>query len=159
MVASAPYRSVRSDSACSGRSTSGERWSGRNQQTNHRPAHCFGAARSGEAHGRLGESMPSRREQVFSSCEAGAACEALQSWFFTTSSHLLQVSFYRKQTDSLCKWSRIHRVLHCHHGRVPFSGVKNEILAVRRDACWTLGPKGLDLTEPAANFSPKEAVG
>src|SRR6516225_7456471 len=68
---------------------------------------------------------PCRREQVFCPCEVVAACEALQSWFFTTSSRR----------------------------------VKNEILAVRRDAGRTLGTKGLDLMEPSANFSPKEAVG
>jgi hypothetical protein len=31
--------------------------------------------------------------------------------------------------------------------------------AVFRDAGWALGPEGLDLSEPAKNLSPKEAVG
>ena len=42
-------------------------------------------------------SLRSGRERLFSPCEAGAACEALWLWFFTTSFRLLQVSFYRKQ--------------------------------------------------------------
>jgi len=44
-------------------------------------------------------------------------------------------------------------------GRVSFGGVQNKILAVFRDAGWALGPQGLNLTEPSANFSPKETVG
>ena len=44
-------------------------------------------------------------------------------------------------------------------GRVSFGGVKNKTLAVFGDAGRALRPKRLDLTEPSANFSPKETVG
>src|SRR6516165_5575451 len=59
----------------------------------------------------------------------------------------------------LWKWSRIHTVFHCHHGRVSFGGVKNKTLAVLRDTGRALGPKGLDFTKPSANFASKETVG
>src|SRR5215470_15308251 len=97
---------------------------------------------------------PSRREQVFSPAKQEQPVKPYSRGFSQ-----LVLACYMEANRFLCKWSRIHRVLHCHHGRVSFSGVENEILAVRRDAGRTLGPKGLDLTEPSANFSPKEAVG
>lgn len=37
--------------------------------------------------------------------------------------------------------------------------MKQEILAVSRDARWALGPKGLDFTQPAEDFPTKETVG
>ena len=53
----------------------------------------------------------------------------------------------------------LRRILYWSDGRVSFGGAKDKILAVFRDAGRALGPKGLDLIKPSANFASKETVG